>query len=113
MKLSLAGAVLASLESGWITAQMQTVDGGRMDYIGHGWSEHRVSPSHPMDRRARIQVEHHADLGATPRSLYRGESTSSRSSISGRDPAIATSKSEDVTVACISSSTTKSATNGS
>jgi hypothetical protein len=36
MKLSLAGAVLASLESGWITAQMQTVDGGRMDYIGHG-----------------------------------------------------------------------------
>ncbi len=24
------------LESGWITAQMLTVDGGRMDYIGHG-----------------------------------------------------------------------------
>jgi len=27
---------LASPESGWITAQMLTVDGGRMDYIGHG-----------------------------------------------------------------------------
>ena len=31
MKLNLAGA-----ESGWITAQMLTVDGGRMDYIGNG-----------------------------------------------------------------------------
>lgn len=29
-------AFLASPESGWITAQMLTVDGGRMDYIGHG-----------------------------------------------------------------------------
>jgi len=27
---------LASPGSGWITAQMLTVDGGRMDYIGHG-----------------------------------------------------------------------------
>jgi NAD(P)-dependent dehydrogenase (short-subunit alcohol dehydrogenase family) len=27
---------LASSESGWITAQTLTVDGGRMDYIGHG-----------------------------------------------------------------------------
>jgi 3-oxoacyl-[acyl-carrier protein] reductase len=27
---------LASPESGWITAKMLTVDGGRMDYIGHG-----------------------------------------------------------------------------
>ena len=27
---------LASPESGWITAQVFTVDGGRMDYIGHG-----------------------------------------------------------------------------
>lgn len=27
---------LASPESGWITAQMLTVDGGRIDYIGHG-----------------------------------------------------------------------------
>jgi 3-oxoacyl-[acyl-carrier protein] reductase len=27
---------LASPESGWITAQMLTVDGGRMDYIRHG-----------------------------------------------------------------------------
>ncbi len=36
MKLSLAGALLASLESGRITAQMQTVDRGRRDYIGHG-----------------------------------------------------------------------------
>jgi NAD(P)-dependent dehydrogenase (short-subunit alcohol dehydrogenase family) len=27
---------LASPESGWITAQMLAVDGGRMDYIGHG-----------------------------------------------------------------------------
>jgi len=27
---------LTSPESGWITAQMLTVDGGRMDYIGHG-----------------------------------------------------------------------------
>ena len=29
-------AFLASPESGWVTAQMLTVDGGRMDYIGHG-----------------------------------------------------------------------------
>jgi 3-oxoacyl-[acyl-carrier protein] reductase len=28
-------AFLASPESGWITAQMLTMDGGRMDYIGH------------------------------------------------------------------------------
>ena len=27
---------LVSPESGWITAQVLTVDGGRMDYIGHG-----------------------------------------------------------------------------
>ena len=27
---------LASPESGWITAQTLTVDGGRMEYIGHG-----------------------------------------------------------------------------
>jgi NAD(P)-dependent dehydrogenase (short-subunit alcohol dehydrogenase family) len=27
---------LAAPESGWITAQVLTVDGGRMDYIGHG-----------------------------------------------------------------------------
>jgi NAD(P)-dependent dehydrogenase (short-subunit alcohol dehydrogenase family) len=27
---------LAAPETGWITAQMLTVDGGRMDYIGHG-----------------------------------------------------------------------------
>jgi NAD(P)-dependent dehydrogenase (short-subunit alcohol dehydrogenase family) len=31
-----AVAFLASPESGWITAQLLTVDGGRMDYIGHG-----------------------------------------------------------------------------
>jgi 3-oxoacyl-[acyl-carrier protein] reductase len=30
-----AVAFLASPESGWITAQILTVDGGRMDYIGH------------------------------------------------------------------------------
>jgi 3-oxoacyl-[acyl-carrier protein] reductase len=30
-----AAAYLASPESGWITAQMLVVDGGRMDYIGH------------------------------------------------------------------------------
>jgi 3-oxoacyl-[acyl-carrier protein] reductase len=30
-----AVAFLASPESGWITAQVLTVDGGRMDYIGH------------------------------------------------------------------------------
>jgi 3-oxoacyl-[acyl-carrier protein] reductase len=29
-------AFFSSPESGWITAQMLTVDGGRMDYIGHG-----------------------------------------------------------------------------
>ena len=29
-------AFLAAPESGWITAQMLTVDGGRMDYVGHG-----------------------------------------------------------------------------
>ena len=27
---------LASTQSGWIRAQTLTVDGGRMDYIGHG-----------------------------------------------------------------------------
>jgi len=27
---------LAAPESGWITAQVIVVDGGRMDYIGHG-----------------------------------------------------------------------------
>jgi NAD(P)-dependent dehydrogenase (short-subunit alcohol dehydrogenase family) len=31
-----AVAFLAAPESGWITAQMLTVDGGRMDYVGHG-----------------------------------------------------------------------------
>jgi NAD(P)-dependent dehydrogenase (short-subunit alcohol dehydrogenase family) len=31
-----AVAFLVSPESGWITAQLLTVDGGRMDYIGHG-----------------------------------------------------------------------------
>jgi 3-oxoacyl-[acyl-carrier protein] reductase len=31
-----AVAFLAAPESGWITAQMLAVDGGRMDYIGHG-----------------------------------------------------------------------------
>lgn len=31
-----AVAFLAAPESGWITAQMLVVDGGRMDYIGHG-----------------------------------------------------------------------------
>ncbi len=30
-----AVAFFASPESGWITAQMLIVDGGRMDYIGH------------------------------------------------------------------------------
>jgi 3-oxoacyl-[acyl-carrier protein] reductase len=30
-----AVAFLASPESGWITAQLLTVDGGRMDYIAH------------------------------------------------------------------------------
>jgi 3-oxoacyl-[acyl-carrier protein] reductase len=31
-----AVAFLAAPEAGWITAQMLTIDGGRMDYIGHG-----------------------------------------------------------------------------
>jgi 3-oxoacyl-[acyl-carrier protein] reductase len=31
-----AAVFLAAPESGWITAQVLTVDGGRMDYIGHG-----------------------------------------------------------------------------
>src|SRR5262249_31405290 len=46
---------------------------GRMDYIGHSWGEHRVAASNPINQRMRIQVEHHADLRAAPRSLYRGE----------------------------------------
>jgi NAD(P)-dependent dehydrogenase (short-subunit alcohol dehydrogenase family) len=29
-------AVFAAPESGWITGQTLVVDGGRMDYIGHG-----------------------------------------------------------------------------
>jgi NAD(P)-dependent dehydrogenase (short-subunit alcohol dehydrogenase family) len=33
--ISNAVTFLASPESGWITAQTLTVDGGRMDYIGH------------------------------------------------------------------------------
>ena len=45
--------------------------------------------------------------------VFIGASVGSRSSISGTDPAIATSKLEDVTAACISSSSTKSVTNGS
>ena len=31
-----AVAFLAAPQSGWITAQVLTVDGGRMDYLGHG-----------------------------------------------------------------------------
>ena len=31
-----AVAFLVTPQSGWITAQVLTVDGGRMDYIGHG-----------------------------------------------------------------------------
>lgn len=31
-----AVAFIAAPDSGWITAQVLTVDGGRMDYIGHG-----------------------------------------------------------------------------
>jgi 3-oxoacyl-[acyl-carrier protein] reductase len=31
-----AAVFLAAPESGWITAQLLVVDGGRMDYIGHG-----------------------------------------------------------------------------
>jgi hypothetical protein len=30
-------------------------------------------PRIPLNQRMTIQVEHHADLGAAPRSLYRGE----------------------------------------
>jgi hypothetical protein len=67
MKLSLAGAFLPSPG---ITAQMLPIHGGRMDYIGHRYGKHRVSPSNPLKS---THVEHHADLGAAPRSLYRGE----------------------------------------
>jgi 3-oxoacyl-[acyl-carrier protein] reductase len=31
-----AVAFLAAPDSGWITAQVLAVDGGRMDYIAHG-----------------------------------------------------------------------------
>ena len=31
-----AVAFLAAPESGFVTAQVLTIDGGRMDYIGHG-----------------------------------------------------------------------------
>ena len=31
-----AVAFLVSPDSGWVTAQVLTIDGGRMDYIGHG-----------------------------------------------------------------------------
>ena len=92
-------------------SRMLTVDGGRttLDMVS-------VSTESPPSnfQRMRIQAEHHADLGAAPRSLYRGERRINIIEIwiSGTDPAIATSKSQDVTVACISSSSTKSATNG-
>jgi len=32
----IANAVVFLVSSGWSTAQTLTVDGGRMDYIGHG-----------------------------------------------------------------------------
>ena len=35
-EIARAVAFLAAPEAGWITAQVLTVDGGRMDYIGHG-----------------------------------------------------------------------------
>jgi 3-oxoacyl-[acyl-carrier protein] reductase len=34
-EIARAVAFLAAPEAGWITAQVLTVDGGRMDYIGH------------------------------------------------------------------------------
>jgi hypothetical protein len=53
----------------------------------------------------RIQIEPHGDLKATPKSLSgRGVgSTSWKSWISSTDPAIATSKSGRMTIACTSS----------
>lgn len=35
---------LASPKLGWITAQMLTVDGGRMDYIGHAYDGRKALP---------------------------------------------------------------------
>jgi hypothetical protein len=68
----------------------------------------------PVNQLMRIQIESHADLKAAPRSLYRGERRIDIIEImDGTDPAIATSKSEDMTIACTSSGSMKSATNGS
>ena len=45
-----AVAFFASPESGWITAQVLTVDGGRTDYIGHSQDENQIvdRPSCPF-----------------------------------------------------------------
>ena len=66
MKLSLAGAFLLD---------HSTNANGRLEWttldMVRASTESR--PSHPKNQRMRIQVEHHADLRAAPRSLYRGE----------------------------------------
>ena len=48
---NIANAVvfLASPESGWITAQALTVDGGRMDYIGFPAAKYACNWSLPLE----------------------------------------------------------------
>ena len=51
-----AMAFFAAPESGWITAQILTVDGGRMDYIGHGSRIGLASMTNMLDLRGRTAV---------------------------------------------------------
>ena len=104
MKLNLAGAFLP--ESGWTADEWTTLDmvrattecRPRIPWINA--CVFKLNIMRIFERRLEVFIG--ASVG----------STSSRSWISGADPAVATSKSEDMIVACISSSSTKSATNG-
>jgi hypothetical protein len=78
--------------------------------------EHRISPLESPEINACVLKLNIMRPSERRLDVFIGASvgpTSSRSWISGTDPAIATSKSEHVTVACTSFYSMKSATNGS